>query len=381
MPDPCELLESSGASTDALAFQLDSPLSDTANALSAIVVAVALALSSEGAATDELVGEHLHNLSAAAVVSEVVTAHVITSENLVERAQASDAVTQQVTAVVAETAAATDTLVGTAETPLAETANATDALSIELTSAFTSTAAATDAVEISFTNDLSSTAAATDAVVAGLAAYEVLSSSGDATDTVAIVFSPTLNVTERAAATDAAAQHLVATQNLISRGVAFDFFVEDLTGAALWMNTETTAGARFPAYPFNSLAQHGEYLLGVGDAGLYIIDTGDTDAGGDIDARVMTGLMDFGDPHNKVLDGMILSGTSDGKINVTVKSAQGEFIYPTHLSTAEQAKNNRAQLGRGFNSVYYGFEFSNVNGNDFKISSAHLELGTTNRKR
>lgn len=381
MPDPCEILESAGVATDALSVTRTSALTDTAAAVTALAAAVTIALATTAAATDAVASSADNNISTSGVATETLVSSAVRTLVLADAGHATDQVAQGITGFASATANATAAVDVSSYLPLSTSANATDAAVVVLSTSYLELGAATDAVVTGFTSVLSATAAATDSLDLSVDRNIALTATANATSTVSIVRAMTMSLTATAAASDSIAQHLVATTSLVSRGVAYDFIVEDLTGAALWMNTETTALARFPSYPFSGLAQRGEYLLAVGDAGLYVIDTGGNDAGADIESSVLTGMMDFGDPYKKVLDGLLLAGTSEGKLDVTVFSAQGEFTYATHLSAADDAKNNRAQLGRGFNSVYYGFEFNNRASNDFVVADARVEVGATKRKR
>jgi len=135
------------------------------------------------------------------------------------------------------------------------------------------------------------------------------------------------------------------------------------TWSAFVMTTQTRAVSQYVDYAFNSFAQINESLYGAGPAGVYILE-GDTDAGSAIYAKVRTGLLDFGARQLKRMDRAYLGYTSDGTLCLRVcttspEGAKVEYSYKMVAKPASAPRENRVQIGRGTQAVYWQFELDN----------------------
>jgi hypothetical protein len=148
------------------------------------------------------------------------------------------------------------------------------------------------------------------------------------------------------------------------------------TGADIYsawvMSAETKAMRSYSNYPFNSYCQIGDQYYGACASGIYQMG-GSTDNGQAIMASIRTGLMNFGTYKLKRIDRAYLGYTSTGILcmRVTAISETGQkvdYTYSMERITANDPRENRIQIGRGTESVYFAFEFNNdLDGSMFNI--------------
>lgn len=145
---------------------------------------------------------------------------------------------------------------------------------------------------------------------------------------------------------------------------------EEYIGWAL--NTESTGVTQYEQYPFNSLAKFGERYLGAGAMGICEL-SGSTDAGQHIQARLKTGVSDFGSPMKKRIDRAYLGITADGGIILKTITNKGIEDWYQLTPRDGDVHTERVKLGKGVKSRYWQFELSNSDGADFELESLELE--------
>jgi len=140
------------------------------------------------------------------------------------------------------------------------------------------------------------------------------------------------------------------------------------------VNSENLALSRYSGYSFNSLAAFKTTYLGATDTGIYELEGAD-DAGTDIDARIRTGLMEFGSSRQKAMPSAYLGYTADGSLGLKVITTEGGTKTETWYKLTETKgapDTSRIKVGKGLKARYWGFELSNVDGSDFEVDHLHL---------
>ena len=318
-----------------------------------------------------------------------------------ERANATDAETLKWTATLAlsTTANATSEWTGNLTLALASSAVASAAATIRPIFAYNSVAAATSALigarkgvatltstavasgtlYEAYSVRLSSAGVATAAVTAVKKAWATETSSGVATSSIVSIGARTSYALESAAVARGsltlqlrAVSALVSTANATS-SLRSAFFA----GSAYWCNAHTTAVSTWDI-PINSAAQVGSTIFAAGAAGLYRLQDDSTEV---VLAEIVYDLSDFNTAQRKKFDVVYVAGDSAGPFTVTATNEQGTWDYSTHLAEAEQATNQRAQLGRGLVSRYMRFTLANPDGGMFSVNEVGVMLGETTRRR
>lgn len=184
-------------------------------------------------------------------------------------------------------------------------------------------------------------------------------------------------LTDTAQFADAATEYLAIRQALVD-GAQFGLTVytgQD-TYTAWVMTPATRAMRRYLNYPFNSFAMMDGRVYGAGVEGVFLLE-GTDDAGAPIAAAVRTGLMDFGLRQLKRMDRAYLGYASDGTlclrvINTSETGAKMECTYKMVQTPADAPREQRIQIGRGLQSVYWQFELVNEEGSAFELHDMTL---------
>lgn len=155
------------------------------------------------------------------------------------------------------------------------------------------------------------------------------------------------------------------------------------TGAKAWvMNTETTAVSWYDNYDFESIAEFAGNFYAVGPEGLYVLQ-GATDDEIPINASVSTGFSDFGAPQTKRLDNMYFGYTSEGQIAVQAEVYESGSPPVTYLLEERQAnspRNSRVTPGKGLWGRYWRLTVKNVDGANFEVSDASVDIAVSPRR-
>lgn len=151
------------------------------------------------------------------------------------------------------------------------------------------------------------------------------------------------------------------------------------------MNTESKGLTRYTNYPFNSFAKIGGRYVGCSPQGLHWLD-GDTDDGGQINARIRLGLEDMGTRRLKTIPDAYIGYTSDGVLllrAIYTHETSGEKTAATYRLSPREAhakREHRFKLGRGLKAVDWDFEIENVDGSDFSLSNVEFRPLILNRR-
>lgn len=164
--------------------------------------------------------------------------------------------------------------------------------------------------------------------------------------------------------------------------VSSDVWYKDPGRVAWLMNTETTAASWYDNFDFESIAQPPGKVLAVGPDGLYEL-TGDTDSGERIDAEVVSGFADFGAAQTKRVDNLYFGYTSEGRISVTTEtyeSGHPPSTYYLEQRDASAPRNSRVTPGKGLWGRYWRMTIRNVEGADFEVHDATVDIAVSTRR-
>jgi hypothetical protein len=164
--------------------------------------------------------------------------------------------------------------------------------------------------------------------------------------------------------------------------IALDYsYAADFDSLAWVMNTETGAPWLFTNFNFNSVIEHAGMLFGGAQDGLYYL-SGDDDAGRDIDAEILTGMLDFGFSNKKRISS-IYFGYTGGELECDVESYDQPndiYTYGMEERLAEAPRNNRIKLGKGLKSRYWRFTIRNVAGAAFQVYDKFADVVASKRR-
>ena len=167
-----------------------------------------------------------------------------------------------------------------------------------------------------------------------------------------------------------------------SAEVTSDVWYKDPTSKAWVMNTETTAMGWYDNFSFESIVSWKGRELAVGPDGIHEL-TGDTDNGQKIDSLVESGFTDFGVAQTKRLDNMYFGYTSDGQIAVQTEvyeSGSPPFTYTLEERDANAPRNSRVTPGKGLWGRYWRLTITNVDGADFEVHDATVDIAVSTRR-
>ena len=144
------------------------------------------------------------------------------------------------------------------------------------------------------------------------------------------------------------------------------------------LNVATEAASRYEGFNFNSLCEiDASRYLGASSAGIHELG-GDTDAGTEIAAFVLSGLDDFKSDHQKRLTDAYIAAESDGALTLKV-TADG--VTDTYSLTESGAlKNRKVPLGKGRKGRYWQFELANQDGAGFTLDKVSVNAEVLSRR-
>ena len=161
-----------------------------------------------------------------------------------------------------------------------------------------------------------------------------------------------------------------------------DVWFKDPTSKAWVMNTETTAMGWYDNFSFESIVSWKGRELAVGPDGIHEL-VGDTDNGQKIDSLVESGFTDFGVAQTKRLDNMYFGYTSDGQIAVQTEVYESGSPPSTYLLEERDAnapRNSRVTPGKGLWGRYWRLTITNVDGADFEVHDATVDIAVSTRR-
>ncbi len=164
--------------------------------------------------------------------------------------------------------------------------------------------------------------------------------------------------------------------------VTSDVWYKDPTAKAWVMNTETTAVGWYDNFSFESIISWQGRELAVGPDGIHEL-VGGTDNGQQIDALVESGFTDFGVAQTKRLDNMYFGYTSEGQIAVQTEVYESGSPPSTYLLEERDAnapRNSRVTPGKGLWGRYWRLTITNVDGADFEVHDATVDIAVSTRR-
>lgn len=352
-PQPQGVVVSSGASTDAVVIDAYAVLLNSANAASTVnhtMVITELLRSSASGVSSVVQGLEQMAEAAANATDEILVADA--SQLLVSAAQAMSSIAG----------------VGTiADVFLESKGEAKSFASLGLLEAVTSSADATGMIAVlqrrvdvlaTSTADAASTASPS-----GAPETYLLLSTANGTSLVQVQTDVVLSISSSAEATS-------------------DVWFKDPTSKAWVMNTETTAMGWYDNFSFESIVSWKGRELAVGPDGIHEL-AGDTDNGQKIDSLVESGFTDFGVAQTKRLDNMYFGYTSDGQIAVQTEVYESGSPPTTYLLEERDAsapRNSRVTPGKGLWGRYWRLTITNVDGADFEVHDATVDIAVSTRR-
>lgn len=161
-----------------------------------------------------------------------------------------------------------------------------------------------------------------------------------------------------------------------------DVWFKDPTSKAWVMNTETTAMGWYDNFSFESIVSWKGRELAVGPDGIHEL-TGDSDNGQKIDSFVESGFTDFGVAQTKRLDNIYFGYTSGGRISVTAETYESGHPPSTYFleqRAADAPRNSRVTPGKGLWGRYWRMTIRNVDGADFEVHDATVDIAVSSRR-
>ena len=351
-PQPQGVLVETANATSAVTIDAYAVLLNSANAASTVshtMVITDLLRSSASGVSSVVQGLEQMAEAAANATDEILVADA--SQLLVSAAQAMSALT-------ANTAA---------DVFAASTGDASSFASLGLVEAVTSSAEATGMIAVLQRRvgvDVTSSAnAASTAEPSAAPETFLLLSTATGTSLVLLQTSATLAITSSA------------------DGLSEVWF-KDPTSKAWVMNTETTAVGWYDNFSFESIVSWKGRELAVGPDGIHEL-AGDTDNGQKIDSLVESGFTDFGVAQTKRLDNMYFGYTSDGQIAVQTEVYESGSPPSTYLLEERDAnapRNSRVTPGKGLWGRYWRLTITNVDGADFEVHDATVDIAVSTRR-
>ena len=147
------------------------------------------------------------------------------------------------------------------------------------------------------------------------------------------------------------------------------------------MNLLNRAISTYNNYNFDSIANFNGTLFGATTTGIYQLD-GNTDNGADIDSKIKTGSMDFGDTFIKYAKDVWITFRSDGYLTLKIlvdEDATAPIQKQTTIISSTIIEE-RLKPPRGLRGRFYTIELKNFAGADFDIDSLNLLVESIRRK-
>lgn len=235
-----------------------------------------------------------------------------------------------------------------------------------------------------FEEELESSAEGTSSVVLQRMVDMLATSLASADDDALPSATPNALLLVGTASTASAVVHQLESNLLLisTAEVSSDVWYKDPSRKAWLMNTETTATSWYDNFDFESIASVNGKTLAVGPDGLYEL-VGDTDNGESIDAEIISGFTDFGVGQTKRVDSIYFGYTSDGTVKATVEtygSGHSPSTYLMETRAADAPRNSRIIPGKGLWGRYWRMTIRNVDGADFEVHDATVDIAMSTRR-
>ena len=142
----------------------------------------------------------------------------------------------------------------------------------------------------------------------------------------------------------------------------------------LCLALERTAPTQYRNYNFNSMAKVGDVYLGANENGIFILDSGDSDAGDEIEAFFELPTSDWGIINAKRIRRLYVSYESNGDLLLSVKDDEDNLRYyllePVHLPNKQHTA--RVAIGRDGKGVHWMIRIENTSGSDFSVDRINI---------
>ena len=389
--NPCEICESvalatsSCPATDVIMVRIE-----TANAASTMVAApqpmgvVPSAAVASGSVVIDAYAVLINSGSAGSTVSHTL----VVTDLLRSGANGVSSVVQALDQMATSTASATDQILSSeASELLIASAQAMSALTANTAADVfaASTGAASSFASLGLAEAVTSSAEATGMIAVLQRRVDVdATSSANAASTAEPSAAPeTFLLLSTATGTSLVLLQTSATLAITSSADGLsDVWFKDPTSKAWVMNTETTAMGWYDNFSFESIVSWKGRELAVGPDGIHEL-AGDTDNGQKIDSLVESGFTDFGVAQTKRLDNMYFGYTSAGQIAVQTEVYESGSPPSTYLLEERDAnapRNSRVTPGKGLWGRYWRLTITNVDGADFEVHDATVDIAVSTRR-
>jgi len=139
------------------------------------------------------------------------------------------------------------------------------------------------------------------------------------------------------------------------------------------MNLFNQAISTYSNFNFNSIACFNGVYLGATDTGIYTLG-GDKDNGTEIDSKIKTGSMEFGESVLKYARDIWITHRTDGylKLKLSVDEDATTNIEKQTSIVNDEIREERIKPPRGLRGRFYTMELNNFSGADFDIDSMSI---------
>jgi hypothetical protein len=147
------------------------------------------------------------------------------------------------------------------------------------------------------------------------------------------------------------------------------------------MNLFNQIISTYSNFNFNSIACFNGTYLGATDTEIYPLG-GDTDNGSDIDSRIKSGSMDFGNTFMKYAKDVWITHRTSGILRLIIYVDEDSTTTIEKRTTIINSNMTEERLKppRGLKGRFYTVELRNVGGADFDIDSLGLLVESIKRK-
>lgn len=350
----------------------------------------ALLLVDSASVSAELVGSYAKNIVETGVLQVSLNSVLQATSSLVQNSIASDVASHIAMLLIDATATVADAPENflTAIDVAIDTLIATDGVltSLDAFCLIVEALQASDATLAAIIATLEDGGSASDATTNLLRAIAALVENSTGVDEVAASIRIIAFVEDTGVVADDVVAQLSALLSLFETGQAVASLF--LAGEAYTAYAMTLAGAavnEYVGYNFNSFAVINGVAYGGSENGIFLLE-GATDDGVQIDASVRVGLSNFGTALKKEISYAYIGVTTDGQMAMKVTTTSRDkgkrenwykFSAKPRTSTAE----DRLQISKGKQSVYWDFELINLEGADFEFDQMRVWVMPLNRRK
>ena len=150
-----------------------------------------------------------------------------------------------------------------------------------------------------------------------------------------------------------------------------DAFASTGIGATYVYHPDHDAFTEYANFAFNSYARIGGNYFAASNSGLYRLE-GDNDAGAQISAHILTGMLDFGGHMMSRTPRMYFDFSGDSGLAVSVYTSTDGLrrteAFTLSLPTAPVDRSACLPLGRGLPSHFWQYRVSNVTGGSLEFT-------------